>query len=74
MQSGMHRQWQELLRLLRAGSAIEIRQLLGRLPGSVAARLVGRLRQRDQQRVLSTLKPEDAADLMEEICTVWPAW
>ena len=67
MQRGTHRQWQELLRLLRAGSAVEIRQLLGRLPGNVAARLVGRLRRRDQQRILSTLDPQDAADLIEEI-------
>jgi len=67
MQRGTHRQWQELLRLLRAGSAVEIRQLLGRLPGNVAGRLVGRLRRRDQQRVLSTLHPQDAADLIEEI-------
>jgi magnesium transporter len=73
MQRGTHRQWQELLRLLRAGSAVEIRQLVGRLPGNVAARLVGRLRRRDQQRVLSTLHPQDAADLIEEIPEVQAA-
>jgi magnesium transporter len=67
MESGFQRQWNELARLLRAGTALEIRQLLRRVPGKVAGRLVSRLQRKDQQRVLTTLGPEDAADLIEEI-------
>jgi magnesium transporter len=67
MERGTQRQWQELVRLVRAGTAPELRQLVLRLPGRVAGRLVSRLRRKDQQRVLTTLGPEAAADLMEEI-------
>ncbi|MBT8486612.1 MAG: magnesium transporter [Phycisphaerae bacterium] len=59
--------WEELKRLAELGDASLLHQYFEGLSGGEAARALSRLSSELQTKVLTTLEPEDAADVIEEI-------
>lgn len=59
--------WEELKRLAELGDAPQLHRYLDSLSGGEAARALSRLSSELQTTVLTTLEPEDAAEIIEEI-------
>lgn len=59
--------WEELEAILNAGDTSRLKTFVETLSAGETARAVSRLREEDQERLLTLLSPEDAAALLEEL-------
>ncbi|MHC4826819.1 MAG: magnesium transporter MgtE N-terminal domain-containing protein, partial [Planctomycetota bacterium] len=61
------RPWEELEQIADLGSVERLEEFLESLPTGDAVRALARLSDEGRAKVLTTLEPQDAADLIEDI-------
>lgn len=66
-ESSVERPWEELEKIAESGDGARLEAYLDGLAAGEAGRAMAHLDHREQNRVMESLLPEDAADLLEEI-------
>lgn len=68
-----YRPWEELREIVSAGDAAELESFFKSLPSGEIARAISRLEEDDQTKLMCSLSPETAAELIEEVSDVQAA-